>query len=75
MICGTTCHNMDLCDLLNLLIAHIQFFDDDIIILDTGRNGIVDGLRLLVDLLQHEVLIACLLGRIGIPVDGNRLFF
>ena len=75
MICGTTCHNMDFCDLLNLLIAHIQFFDDDIIILDTGRNGIVDGFRLLVDLLQHEVLIACLLSCIGIPVDGNRLFF
>ena len=74
VICGTAGHDMDLCDLLNLLIAHIQFFDDDIIILDTGRNGIVDRLRLFVDLFQHEMLIAALFRSIGIPVDGHGGF-
>ena len=74
VICGAAGHNMDLGDLLNLLIAHIQFFDDDIIILDTGRNGIVDRLRLLVDLLQHEMLIAAFFRSIGIPVDRHRFF-
>ena len=65
---------MNLCDLLNLRITHIQFFDDNIIILDSGRDGIVDRLWLLVDLLQHEMLIAALFRSIGIPVDGHGGF-
>ena len=69
MICGAAGHNMDLRDLFDLFITHVQLFDHNIIILDSRRDGIVDGLRLLIDLFQHEVLISS----IGIPVNGHRL--
>ena len=73
MICGAAGHNMDLRDLFDLFITHVQLFDHNIIILDSRRDGIFDGLRLLIDLFQHEVLISSLFCRIGIPVNGHRL--
>ena len=36
-------------------------------------QGVGDGPRLLVDLLEHEVRVAALLGLRGVPVDGARL--
>ena len=39
----------------------------------TAAQGVGDGARLLVDLLEHEVRVAALLGLGGVPGDGARL--
>ena len=40
---------------------------------DAAEGGVADGARLLVDLLEHEVLVAGLLGLDGIPEDALDL--
>ena len=68
---------MNLLDCTDLIIGHTKFFDHNLIILDTWADRILDRLRLLVDLLHHEVLVAALLRvllcRIDIPIDMLRL--
>ena len=64
---------MNLLDCTDLIIGHTKFFDHNLIILDTWTDRILDRLRLLVDLLEHEMLISVLLSRIDIPIDMLRL--
>ena len=64
---------MNLLDCTDLIIRHTKFFDHNLIILDTWTDRILDRLRLLVDLLEHEMLISVLLCRIDIPIDMLRL--
>ncbi len=47
---------------MNVIEHHLAVFD-------AGRQGALDGLGLLVDLLEHEVLVAALFGGGDVPVD------
>ena len=73
MIGGTARHNMNLAHRADLLIGHVKLLDDNIVILNAGQDRIGHGLWLLVHLLQHEMLIPCLLSSAGIPVNKDRL--
>jgi hypothetical protein len=57
-----------LVDLAQLVLAHAQLVEQQP---RPGRSprGLLDGQRLLVHLLEHEVLVAALLGRRQVPVD------
>ena len=73
MISGTACHDVDLLHRPQFLIRHVQFFNHKVVVLDPRRDCVGNGLRLLIDFLEHEVLIARLLRRLGIPVNHDRL--
>ena len=47
---GTAGHNENLLDGPDILIAHAQLFDDDLVILDSGIQRICHSFRLLIDL-------------------------
>ena len=64
---------MDLIYTPKLLVRHFQFFNHNIIIHNSGRYRVRDGSGLFVHFLQHKMLIARLLRRVRIPVDGGRL--
>ena len=54
--------------------SDIQLRDADLLVVDAPRDGRQDGLGLLVHLLEHEVLVAALLGGLDVPVhlvDGT----
>ena len=74
MVSGTAGHNMNLIHRPKLLVTHRKLFDYNILIFQAGHQRICHSLGLFVHLLQHEMLIAGLLRRAGIPVDGHRCF-
>ena len=61
-------HNEDLVDVPDLLIRHVQVPQHHLTTLDAGGSGLPDGTGLLVDLLEHEVLVPALLGGGHVPV-------
>ena len=74
MVCGTAGNDKDFADRADLLIGHAEFFDHNITVLNTRRQGIFYGFWLLMHLFQHEMLIAAFFCRIHIPVDVGCLF-
>jgi hypothetical protein len=50
--------------------AHLGAVDVALLAVDAPAEGVLEGARLLEDLLQHEVLVAGLLGHGGRPVDA-----
>ena len=65
--------NVNLLNLPDILIGQAQLVNDNFSVLDAGRYRVADRLRLLVHLLQHEVIIAALLRRGGVPVNVRLL--
>ncbi len=75
MISGATCHNMDLAQRPDLVVAHAQLFNHDPSVFNARIQRVADGLWLFVHLLKHKMLIAAFFRRIDIPFDLFRLFF
>ena len=62
-------------DLLQVLIREGEVIQDDLPVFDTGLDGRLDGMGLLHDLFEHEVLVAALFGGGDVPSDpGHGLF-
>ena len=68
---GAAAHQMDLSRARQLVLGKIELgqIDGAGFEGDTSAQGVGDGLRLLVDLLQHEVPVAALLRGHGVPRD------
>ena len=60
-------------DKVELLQREVQLVDGQRAVHQAPRQRVADHARLLVDLLQHEVGVAALLGHIEIPVDVRHL--
>jgi hypothetical protein len=56
----------------NLLVRHPELLELEPAVAHAPADRLGDGLRLLVDLLEHERLVAALLGGLEIPVDLGR---
>ena len=68
MIAGAAGHDVDLADGADIVLAETEVLEIDLVVLDAGEDAPAQGLGLLHDLLEHEVLIAALLGGIDLPV-------
>ena len=67
--------DVDLRNLLDLLITEADGGQIDVTILYDGSDRITDSLRLLIDLLHHEMLEAALFCRLRIHLDLDELLF
>ena len=67
--------DVDVFNVAQTLIGQSVVLETDGIVLDAGGHGICNSLRLLHDLLEHEVLIAALFCCGHIPVDGLNFLF
>ncbi len=57
-------------DLAGELVAEADILEPHgAVLVESARQGLGDHGRLLVDLLQHEVVVATLLGPLGVPID------
>ena len=68
MICRAACHDIDFRKTFNLLFGHgdaVQL--DGTVLVEPAGQRLIKSLRLLIDLLQHEMIIAFLFGSIRIP--------
>ena len=63
----------DLVDLLQVLIGQGEVVQDDLPLVDAGLDGGLQGVGLLHDLLEHEVVIAALLCGGNVPGDAGDL--
>jgi hypothetical protein len=60
----------DLLDAADVLVAHGELVEvQQAVLLQAAAEGLPDRRRLLLDLLEHEELVAALLGGVGVPVD------
>ena len=73
MISGTAGDKIESGDLFQLLPVQSAFGEVNLPFFHIGRQCILDRLRLLVDFLEHVMLIAALFRRFGIPLDLHRL--
>ncbi len=69
VIRGAAGHHEDLVDLAQLLIGEALLVEHDAPVDEVAEQGVGDRGGLLRDLLEHEVLVAALLGGRQIPVD------
>src|SRR5262249_17989874 len=63
----------DAAQVLELLVAEAEALEDEVPVPHTVAERLLDCVRLLVDLLEHERLVAGLLGRLVVPVDLDSL--
>ena len=75
MISRAAGYHVNLADALNLLIRKSHLGQIDHTVPDHRVQGVLQGLRLLVNLFHHEMLKTGLLSCFGIPFDLHRLFF
>ena len=77
MPCRTTCYEVYLAEGLDILVSDTDLSEVDVTILALTLDVLVESisynLRLLVDLLQHEVLVATLLSSCSIHLYMNKL--
>ena len=73
MVGGAAGHNINFLDLADLLLRETEVLKVDLPLPDAGENAPAQGLGLLHDLLEHEVLIAALLRRVDLPVHVGDL--
>ena len=67
---GTARDDEDLVDVAQVLVGQAHLVEQDVAALgEPAQQGVGDRLRLLGDLLEHEVVVAALLGGGGVPVD------
>src|SRR3970282_2335354 len=60
-------------ELPELLVRHPETLEDERAVANAVADRLGHGVRLLVDLLQHERLVAGLLGALVVPVELHRL--
>jgi hypothetical protein len=71
---GAAGDDEDLVDVAQVLVGEADLVEDDVAALgEPAEQGVRDRLRLLGDLLEHEVVVAALLGGGGVPVDVELL--
>ena len=71
---GAAGDDEDLVDVAQVLVAEADLVEHDLAGLgEPAEQRVGDRLRLLVDLLEHEVVVAALLGGRGVPVDVEVL--
>ena len=76
MICRAAGDDIHLVECLHLLIRKVNGIEVNNAVLHHRIDGVTNHLRLLVNLLEHEVLVATLFGRFCIPLDfRKRLFY
>ncbi len=70
-------HDLDLPKLAELPGGDVHFVQEDAagFLAHAPQHGIADGAGLLVDLLEHEMLVAALFGQDGVPEDMRDLAF
>ena len=67
---GAAGDHEDLVDVAQLLVGEADLVQDQVAVLaEPAEQGVGDGLGLLGDLLEHEPVVAALLGGGGVPVD------
>ena len=71
MVGGTAGHNIDLVQSADIVRADAQILQHHPAVLDPGEQALAQGVGLLHDLLDHEVLIAALLRGGDLPVHGG----
>jgi hypothetical protein len=73
---GAARDDHDAAEVPDLVPGHPELLEEELVAADAVADRLLHGLRLLVDLLEHERLEAALLGALEIPVDllrGRRL--
>ena len=75
MICSTTGNNENLGEGIYIFLSPAELLKNysRIVLGNTGSQGVANCLRLLVNLLQHEMLIAALFSCLSIPVNLKYL--
>ena len=74
MIGRTAGNDIDALQSFQHFIGNSGFRQIDGPVLHIGADGILYGFRLLMDLFQHEMLIAALFRCLGIPLDFHHFF-
>ena len=69
MVAGAAGHNENAVNAFDICTGQVQVVQHHPAIPDAGRNGLADGLRLLEDLLEHEMGVAALFRGGNVPVD------
>ena len=75
MVCRTAGNDVDLVEGVEVICIPLELVHDDglAVLRDALTHRVADCLRLLIDLLEHEVLVAALLSCLSIPVDLKDL--
>jgi hypothetical protein len=66
-------HDHDAAQVAQLLLGHAEALEHELPVAYAVTEGFRDGLRLLVDLLEHERLVPALLSGLHVPVDLDHL--
>ena len=69
---GAAGHDEDLVDGLEVRLGDVRLVEEDAPVVEVATEGVADGGGLLVDLLDHEGVVAALLRGGEVPVDGER---
>ena len=69
MVRGTAGEDHDAPQVADLLVGEPDPFEDELPVANAVADRLAHALRLLVDLLEHERLVARLLGLLVVPVD------
>ena len=72
MVAGAAGHNVEFLKVTDVLGGEVEVLKEHLAVPNPGRDAPAQGLGLLHDLLEHEVLIAALLRRVHLPVHLNN---
>ena len=70
---GSAGHDVELVNTAQVVLCEGKVLQEHLSVPDPGEDGPAHGLRLLHDLLEHEVLVAALLCRVHLPVHVGDL--
>jgi hypothetical protein len=73
VVSGAARDDDDAAQVLNLEIGQADAFEQQLAVTRAVADGLAHRLRLLVDLLEHERLVAAFLGRFVVPVDLDHV--
>ena len=73
MVAGAAGHDVDTVHCFDIVLAEGEVLKDRFPVPDAGGEAPAQGLGLLHDLLEHEVLVSALFGGIHLPVDGDNI--
>ena len=73
MVAGPAGHDTDAADITDLSVSHSQVAEHHTAVPDASGDGAAHRRRLLIDLLEHEVVVTALFRSVHIPVDVTVL--